>query len=39
MFKGRLDKDKEIISELKDRSEDIISKEVQRSKGQKEIWG
>lgn len=39
MFKGRSDKDKEIISDLEDRSEDVISKEVQRSKGQKEIWG
>lgn len=39
MFKGRLDKDEEIISEFEDTSEDIISKEVQRSKGQKEIWG
>lgn len=39
MFKGRLDKDEEIISEFEDTSEDIISKEVQRSKAQKEIWG
>lgn len=35
MFKGRLDTNKQRITELEDRSEEIISKEVQRSKGQK----
>lgn len=35
MFKGRLDTNKQRITELEDRSEDIISKEIQRSKGQK----
>lgn len=37
IFKDRLDRVKERISELEDRSGEIISKEVQRSKVQKEI--
>lgn len=38
MCKDALDTDKEIASELEDRSEEMISKEVQRNKDLEEIW-